>query len=133
MKQSKLLATCLILTMTVVSFGLLGCATTKEHKTESLLSAAGFHTMTPATPQQQACYAALRPFKIQRQDLNGKVVYAYADKKAGIVYVGGEKEYQRFNELGQQQKLADEQLQAAAMNQDAATNWGFWGPRGVWW
>ncbi|MDB6020390.1 MAG: hypothetical protein JWQ04_247 [Pedosphaera sp.] len=132
MKQTKLLATCLMLAMTVAALGLSGCASTKHHDTESLLSAAGFHTMTPSTSQQQACYAALPPYKVQRHDFNGKVVYAYADKKNGIVYVGGEQQYQRFNQLGQQQKVANEQLQAAEMNEDAAMNWGYWGP-GPWW
>jgi hypothetical protein len=133
MKQNKPLATCLILALTIVSLGLAGCASTKHHNTESLLSAAGFHTVTPTTTDQQACYAALPPFKVQRHDFNGKVVYAYADKKAGILYVGGEPEYQRFTQLGQQQKIADEQLQAAEMNQDAAMNWDAWGPGGAWW
>ncbi|MDB6110150.1 MAG: hypothetical protein JWR69_1900, partial [Pedosphaera sp.] len=39
---------------------------------------------------------------------------------------------QRYKQLGQQQKIADEQLQAAEMNQDAAMNWGYWGPGGMW-
>ncbi|MDB6016639.1 MAG: hypothetical protein JWR19_1128 [Pedosphaera sp.] len=134
MKQSKILAAWLIsLIMTAAALGLSGCASTKEHNTESMLSAAGFHTMTPTTPQQQACYAALPPFKVQRRESNGKVTYAYADKKAGILYVGGENEYQRYRQLGQQQKIADEQLQAAEMNQDAAMNWDSWGPGGMWW
>jgi hypothetical protein len=128
MKQSKSLAGCLILlAMIVAALGWSGCASTKEHNTESLLSAAGFHTMTPSTPQQQASYAAMPPFKVQRTESNGRVVYAYADKKAGVLYVGGENEYQRYKQLGQQQKIANEQLEAAEMNQDAAMNWGYWG------
>jgi len=130
MKQSKLPGTWLILAMALVSLGLSGCASTKEHKTEPLLSAAGFQSVTPSTPQQQAAYAALPAHKMQRTDWNGKTVYAYADKKAGVVYVGSEKEYQRFNELGQQQKIAKEQLEVASMNQQAAMYWGDWGWRG---
>src|SRR4029079_16963142 len=83
MKQSKLPGTWLILAMALVSLGLSGCASTKEHKTEPLLSAAGFQSVTPSTPQQQAAYAALPAHKMQRTDWNGKTVYAYADKKAG--------------------------------------------------
>jgi hypothetical protein len=133
-KPSKLIAACLLLpTLMVALLAIAGCATTKEHSTESMLSAAGFHTLTPATPQQKACYGALPPYKVQRREINGKVVYAYADKRDGIVYVGGENEYQRFKQLGQQQKIADEQLQAAQMNDDAAMNWGFWGAPGMWW
>ncbi|MDB6031998.1 MAG: hypothetical protein JWM16_2336 [Verrucomicrobiales bacterium] len=128
MKNSKrIVAYLFLLTLTVAALGLWGCASTKHQNTESLLSTAGFHTVTPSTPQQQACYAALPPYKLQRNESNGKVVYAYADKKAGVVYMGGENEYQRYKQLGQQQKLADEQLAAAQMNQDAAANWDYWG------
>ncbi|MDB6111104.1 MAG: hypothetical protein JWR69_2854, partial [Pedosphaera sp.] len=112
MKQNKLLAASLLLALTVAALGWSGCASTKQRNTESLLSAAGFRTLTPSTPQQQASYAALPPFKVQRHEANGRVVYAYADKKAGLLYVGGENEYQRYKQLGQQQKIADEQLQA---------------------
>jgi hypothetical protein len=131
MKHTKLLSIWLALLTLTVAFGITGCAT-KAHNNESLLSAAGFRTMTPTTPQQQACYTALPPYQVQRLDKNGRTVYAFADKKAGIVYVGGENEYQRYRQLGVQKQIADEQLQAAQMNQDAAMNWGAWGPWGAW-
>src|SRR4051812_19441019 len=132
MKTNKMTVPRLVVSvMTVVLLGLMGCTSTRH--TESMLSAAGFHTLTPATPQQQACYAALPPHELQRQEINGKVVYAYADKKSGIVYVGGESQYQEFQRLAHQQRIANEQLQAAQMNQNAAMNWGYWGPRGMWW
>ncbi|MDB6068513.1 MAG: hypothetical protein JWR26_4721 [Pedosphaera sp.] len=134
MKQIKPLAVYFILlTMTAVALGVSGCASTKAQSTESLLSAAGFHSVTPSTPQQQATYAALPPYKVQRHDSNGKAVYAYADKKAGVLYVGGENEYQRFKQLGQQQKIANEKLEAAEMNQNAAMSWGSWTPEASWW
>jgi hypothetical protein len=126
MKQTKLLSIWVALLTLTAAFGITGCAT-KAHNNESLLSAAGFHTMTPTTPQQQAAYAALPDDRVQRLDRNGKTVYAFADKKAGVVYVGGENEYQRYKQLGVQQQLANDQLEAAQMNEDAAMNWGGWG------
>lgn len=119
--------------LAVIVLGVSGCASTKAHSTEALLSAAGFHTLTPTTPKQQACYAALPPYKVQRRETNGKIVYAYADQKAGLLYVGGEKEYQQFMALAQQQKIANEQLQAAQMNENASMDWDGWGPGGFWW
>ena len=110
---------------------LLGCVTARAHNTESLLSAAGFRTVTPSTPQQRACFEALPPYAIQRQENDGKVVYAFADKRKGIMYVGDEKQYQQFHRLGVQERIASQQLQAAQMNQDAAMNWS-WGPGPVW-
>jgi hypothetical protein len=125
MKNSRMNASWLcVFVLLAAWFDLFGCASTRARHTESLLSAAGFHTLTPATLEQKACYAALPPYKMQRQEINGKVVYAFADKKTGIVYAGGESQYQEFQRLAHQQRIASEQLQAAQMNQNAAMNWG---------
>lgn len=107
-----------------------GCASTR-HDTESMLSAAGFRAMTP-TVQQQSSYAALPPYRLQRHDLTGKLFYAYKDPKAGVVYVGNEGNYQRYQQLAYQQRIVNQELAAAEMNQDAAMNWGLWGPPGEW-
>jgi hypothetical protein len=132
MKQGKLVAIYLTLLAITVALGFSGCASEEEHHKESLLSAAGFRSMTPTTPQQQSIYASMPPYKVQRFEQNGKVTYAYVDKKAGVVYVGGENEYQRYKQLGVQQNIANEQLEAAQMNQDTAMSWGAWGPMGRW-
>ena len=89
----------------VVSYGLLnlflaivavaslsGCA---ETYTESALSAAGFIERTPSTPKQQAIYNSLTPYKLEHATYNGRSIYLYADKKRGVVYIGGEAAYQR--------------------------------------
>jgi hypothetical protein len=130
MKQNKVLAICLALLAVTAALNFSGCASMEAHNKESLLSSAGFRTMTPSTPQQQTVYSSMPPYKLQRHDFNGKVVYAYVDKKSGVVYVGGENEYQRYKQLGQQQKIANEELEAAEMNQDTAMGWGAWGPWG---
>ncbi len=131
MKSTKIIATYIVFLIALGAVpGLSGCASHREHDTESLLSAAGFRTMTPSTPQQQASYESLPAHKIQRLERNGRVVYAYADKKAGIVYVGNEAEYQRFQQLAEQQKIANEEVESSEMNEDAAMNWGVWGPAG---
>jgi hypothetical protein len=89
--------------------------------------------LTSSTPEQQACFASLPPYKVQRREKDGKVVYAFADKNSGLLYVGGEQEYQRFRELGLQHHLANQQLQVAQMNANAAFMWA-WGPPGFgWW
>lgn len=134
MKQINSLATSLLLLAVLsAALGFSGCASNRAQRTESMLSAAGFHTLTPSTPQQQACYAALPPNHVERREADGKVLYAYADKKAGLVYVGNEHNYQRFQQLAHQQRIADEQMQAAQMNQQASMNWSYWGPAGMWW
>lgn len=132
MKQSKCLAVYLGLLAITATLFMSGCASEKEHNTESLLSAAGFRTLTPTTAQQRAIYDSMPANKVQRFEQNGRVMYAYADKKSGVVYLGSENEYQRYKQLGLQQSLSNEQMEAAEMNQNAAMSWGAWGPYGRW-
>jgi hypothetical protein len=109
-----------------------GCASMEAHSTESLLSAAGFRTVTPATPPQMKLYNALPPFEVQRMTRKGKVFYAYADKTNAVIYLGGEAAYQRYKQLGLQKSIAEDQLMAAEMNEESAMDWDTWGGWGVW-
>jgi hypothetical protein len=72
----------------------------------------------------------MTPYKVERWIRNGKVLYAYADKDANVVYIGGKNEYQRYKQLGLQRSIAQDQLAAAQINEDATLyNWGpHWGP-----
>jgi hypothetical protein len=114
---------------------LYGCASYEAQNKETLLSAAGFRTRTPATPQQQAMFNRMAPYKVERRVRNGKVLYAFADKQKNLVYIGGESEYQRYKQLGLQQQIAQNQLEAAQINEEASLyNWGpYWGPWNPWW
>jgi hypothetical protein len=111
-----------------------GCASWDASSTESLLSAAGFRTRTPSTPKQQALYNQLTPYKLERREKKGKVLHTYADKAKGIVYIGGESEYQQYKRLALQQQISQNQLQAAQINETASLSWGpDWGPWQIWW
>jgi len=110
-----------------------GCASMEAPNTESLLSAAGFVTKTPATPKQQAFYSALPPFELQRETVKGHVTYAYADKTQGIVYFGNQRAYQRYQQLSLKQQVAEDDLAASEMEEDAALDWDSWGPWGGFW
>lgn len=114
---------------------LFGCASYEAQNQETLLSAAGFRARTPTTAAQQAMFNRMTPYKVERRIRNGKVLYAYADKQKNVVYIGGEAEYQRYKQLGLQQKIAEQQLQAAEINEEASMyNWGpYWGPWNPWW
>jgi hypothetical protein len=116
--------------------GLAGCASYEAQNKESLLIAAGFRTRTPSTGKQQAMFSRMTPYKLERRIRNGKVLYAYADKDKNVVYIGGENEYQRYKQLALQQSIAEDQLEAAQINEEASmyNNWGpYWGPWNVWW
>jgi hypothetical protein len=124
--------TILLLVVALAAFE--GCASLGASNTESLLSAAGFRTRTPSTPKQQSLYNQLAPYKLERRTKNGKVLYTYADKQKGIVYIGGEAEYQQYQRLALQQSIAQSQVEAAEINETAALSWGpDWGPWQVWW
>jgi hypothetical protein len=113
---------------------LAGCASMGSANTESLLSAAGFRVRTPQTPKQQQIYAALPPYQVQRATVKGQVFYVYKDEKAGVAYVGREAEYQRYQQLAIQQQIAQNQITAAEMEQQAALDWyGGFGFRRFWW
>ena len=117
----------------LVLIGLAGCASLDAPNQKSLLTAAGFRVRTPETAKQRELYTAAPSYKVQRVSAKGKTFYAYKDEKAGVAYVGGEAEYQRYQQLAIQQRIAREQYMAAEMNRDMAWGWyGAWGPRMYW-
>src|SRR5262249_31941802 len=71
----------------------------------------------------------MTPQKLVPHSRDGKLYYAYADAEfCKCLYVGDPAAYQKYQQLAVQQKLAQEQVNAAAMNENAAMNWGLWGP-----
>ena len=120
----------------IVMAALLGGCTAIEkqdaRQTESILAAAGFQMRPADTPDRVAHLQLLRPFKLVPHDKDGKLLYVYADPKAcRCIWVGDEAAYQRYQQLALKQQIAQEQLMTAQMNEDAAMNWGLWGP--FWW
>jgi hypothetical protein len=106
-----------------------GCSTTKEK--ENMLSAAGFQMVPADTPERQAHLKSLPADTITTAQRDGKLYYTFPDPKSNVLYVGQEPQYQKYRQLRYQKQLADEQLNAAEMNNDAA--WGAWGPWGPGW
>lgn len=114
--------------------GVSGCASMDAPNQRSLLAAAGFRVHTPQTARQREIFEALPPYRVQRAIVKGKVFYVFKDERKGVAYVGGEAEYQRYQQLAIQQQIARDNYMAAAMNRDAAMGWyGAWGPRSFWW
>lgn len=124
----------LLLAVACSLLSLAGCASMNASNQESLLSAAGFRSRTPGTPKQLELYAAIPPYKVQRATVNGRVFYVYKDEKQGLAYIGGEREYQRYQQLAIQQSIAREYYVAAEMNNASAWGWyGAWGPGPLFW
>jgi hypothetical protein len=136
MNQHKLLAVPVFILLLLAVFD--GCASWDASSQEALLSAAGFKTRTPSTPAQEAMFGRMTPYTVERRERNGKILYAYADKQKHLLYIGGEAQYQQYKQLGLQKSIAESQLQAAQINEDATlydrAYWGpYWGPWNPWW
>src|SRR4029453_2407796 len=121
--------TMLPLILTSVAIG--GCATLRADQTtqtEQILSASGF-VMRPAdTPESRAELPTLTPRKVVRHVRDGQAQYVYADPETcKCLYVGNEQQYQKYQDLSLQKKIADEELAAAEGNR-AADQWGGGGP-----
>src|SRR5947208_1076500 len=114
---------------------IVGCATTQTstQNRESMLVASGFKTITPKTAAQQQKLQNLPPGKIAMINKKGKTYYIFPDAAHNQAYVGGPKEYQAYQQLRTENKLAKEDLEIAEMNQDEAMEWGAWGGWGAGW
>ena len=102
--------------------------------TERMLAASGFQMRLADTPQKLDHLKSMTQRKLVPHQHDNKIYYVYTDATfCQCLYVGNEKAYQRYQKLAIQRQIADEQRQAAEMNQDAAMNWDTWGPWGPWW
>jgi hypothetical protein len=117
----KLISAFALLALTV------GCAGTQTQSKENLLIAAGFKVITPHTAAQQQKLQALPADKVTLIQKDGKTYYVFPDAANNQAYVGGPTQYQSYKQLRLANKLANENLEAAEMNQDASMNWGAWG------
>jgi len=98
-------------------------------QTESTLSAAGFQMKPADTPKREASLAQFPTRKIVSRQRDGQLTYFYADPDfCKCLYFGDQRQYARYRELAIQQRIAQEQVDAAEMNEDAALDWGMWGP-----
>src|SRR5216110_461845 len=111
-----------------------GCATTSSTQNkESMLVASGFKVVTPKTPAQQQKLQQLPPGHVAMINRKGRTYYIFPDAAHNQAYVGGPKEYQAYQQLRTENKLANEDLEIAEMNQDEAVEWGAWGGWGAGW
>lgn len=117
--------------ITVAALMLAGCATIRDKETtdtEQVLAAAGFYMKLADTPEKLARLQTLTPRKLVPHERDGKVYFVYADPDVcKCLFAGTRENYQEFQRLGLQKRLADEQLMAAQTNLYAPMEWGAWG------
>jgi len=92
-----------------------------------MLAASGFKTITPKTAAQQQKLQQLPPGKVTMIQKKGKTCYIFPDPAHNLAYVGGPKQYQQYQQLRTDNKLAKESLETADMYQDAEMQWSVWG------
>src|SRR4051812_12086528 len=123
----------LTLALALALLALAGCAGVDASHQKSLLTAAGFRSVTPQTAKQKELYAAAESYKVLHFTATGKNLYAYKDEAAGVAYIGGPAEYQQYQKLALEQHIAETNYQAAQMNRDASMGWNgaysMYGPR----
>jgi hypothetical protein len=107
-----------------------GCTSDLQNK-ENLAVAAGFKVITPANADQQARLAQLPADKVTPVNYKGKRFYVLPDVKNNRAYVGRAAEYQAYQQLRLANKLSNQNLEAAELNQQASMGWG-WGGWGGW-
>jgi predicted MarR family transcription regulator len=120
------------LSIAILSGFLISCAAIKAQNAEDkeqLLAAAGFKMQLADTPEKQAHLKTLTQQKIVTHEKDGKNYYVYADATTcQCLYIGQDSNYQNFQQLQLQKNIAQEQQMSAEMNENAAMNWGMWGP-----
>jgi len=117
----------------VIAFALLGgllvlsgCASIRRQEaadTERLLGAAGFQQRLADSPERLAHLRTMPPLKLVAQEKDGQVVYTFADPEScRCLYVGGAKEYAKYQHLAVEQEVRRE------------ADWEpwRWGLRGAW-
>lgn len=87
-----------LLALLFLALVLSACASHLQKK-ESFLTQAGFRTVKPSTPEQIAHFQSLPSGHIRHEERNGQTLYMLADASKNILLVGGESEYERYQEI----------------------------------
>jgi hypothetical protein len=101
-----------------------GCATTKH--TETYLTAAGFKTVMVTTPKQEQKLKSLPPGKISTVQRNGKTYYVFPDVAHNRIYLGTPNEYQNYQQILADSKIAAQDRMGAEMLSADGDDWNDW-------
>jgi PBP1b-binding outer membrane lipoprotein LpoB len=101
-----------------------GCATTQH--TETYLTAAGFKTVVASTPKQEQRLKSLPPGKISTVQRNGKTYYVFPDVAHNRIYLGTPNEYQNYQQIVADSKIAAQDRVGAEMEAADGDGWNDW-------
>jgi len=85
-------------------------------RTRGLLTAAGFHTVKPETPEQRGIFSQMPDYTLEGGIISGKQLYSYKDPAKDAVYVGGETEFQQYGVLLAKWKAANQNTAGQNVN-----------------
>ena len=127
-----------VVAATALGLAAAGCSYIRGHeaeRTDRLLAAADFQMVPADTPAKLVQLKAQKPLKIIGRSKDGKMVYTYADPyNCQCMWVGGPDQYAKYQRIALEKKIADENLESAQVDEDAASmDWGPWGPWAPWW
>jgi hypothetical protein len=115
---------------------LAACATVAGERSsnmEQLLTAAGFQAVPANTDARRQELLTLPAGRLIAQPHGNGFTYVMADPKGcDCLFLGDAADYQRYQSLALQQKLAQQRADAAADYRLSAMNWGLWGPYRDW-
>jgi len=100
---------------------------------EVLLKQAGFQARAADSPERQQDLVKMPSRQIVERDQNGAAVYSFADPdNCRCLYVGGQKEYAKLQELRQQRIDEHHQLARRSSFEGGVSDlWGPWEPEGL--
>ena len=116
--------------LAAAALGLVACASQQQlvENRENMLAAAGFRQHPATTPEKVRTLYALPPNRIVRRIDDDHVTFLYADPLVCVcLWTGGQEAWGRYQMAVQQQRIADEQIEAAQLNSEAGWDWGPWG------
>ena len=102
----------------------IGCSTTTEKA--HMLSAAGFKAMPANTPQREEHLKYFDADKLTVANLNGYNYYIVPDRSEGVLFVGQQPQYERYQRMRLQNQLAVANVKTAVVD-DGWLLWGEWG------
>ena len=100
---------------------------------EVLLRQAGFQARAADSPERQQDLVKMPSRQIVERDQNGTAVYTFADQdNCHCLYIGGQKEYAKLQELRQQRIDEHNQLARRSSFEGGISElWGPWKPEGL--
>ena len=100
---------------------------------EVLLEQAGFQARAADSPERQQDLVKMPSRQIVERDQNGTAVYTFADQdNCHCLYIGGQKEYAKLQELRQQRIDEHNQLARRSSFEGGISElWGPWKPEGL--